>query len=88
MCRSHRMFEILIVNGTVTEYWITAEDASYNALMKDVSNFIQSPGAADVPVQQVFTQQMFDEGGVGRLRPSGGSVARKLQGSANHFSVY
>lgn len=52
------------------EYWITAEDASYNALMKDVSNFITTPGAADVPVQQVFTQQMFDEL-VGEMKKAG-----------------
>ena len=29
--------------------------------MKDVSDFIQTPGSADVPVHEVFTQEMFDE---------------------------
>lgn len=43
------------------EYWITTEDTSYNALMQDVSRFIQTPGTADVAVAQVFSQDMFDE---------------------------
>ena len=44
------------INNNPFEYWITAEDASYNQLMKDVSAFIQTPGAADVAVHTVFTQ--------------------------------
>ena len=44
------------INNNPFEYWITAEDPSYNRLMKDVSNFIQSPGSSDVAVSSVFTQ--------------------------------
>lgn len=61
-----------------SEYWITAEDASYNALMKDVSTFIRTPGAADVPVHEVFTQEMFDEL-ISEMRKAGWADLDKVQ---------
>lgn len=38
------------------EYWITSDDSDYNKLMKDVSDFIKTPGDSDLPVDKVFTQ--------------------------------
>jgi hypothetical protein len=33
------------INNNPFEYWITTEDAAYNKLMEDVSEFINNPGA-------------------------------------------
>jgi len=49
------------INNNPFEYWITHEDPIYNKLMKDVSDFINNPGNKDVPVHEVFTQDMFDD---------------------------
>eukprot|EP01041_Mallomonas_annulata_P002661 gene2661-5221_t len=43
------------------EYWITHDDPIYNTLMNDVSSFINSPGARDIPVHEVFSEDMFKE---------------------------
>ena len=43
------------INNNPFEYWITHDDADYNALMEGVQSFIDQPGERDVPVSQVFT---------------------------------
>ena len=54
-------WNIAAVNNNPFEYWLTHPDPAYDQLMQDVQNFIEEPGAADVPVGEVFTQAMFDE---------------------------
>lgn len=51
-------WNVAAINNNPFEYWITNEDASYNSIMKEVSTFIESPGANDVMVSQVFTDAM------------------------------
>ncbi len=52
-------WNIAAINNNPFEYWITHEDQAYNDLMEDVQNFIENPGAFDVPVNHVFTEDMF-----------------------------
>ena len=54
-------WNIAAINNNPFEYWITNEDAIYNDLMKKVSLFIETPGAYDIPVKEVFTEQMFTD---------------------------
>ena len=58
-------WNIAAINNNPFEYWITPPNnrvgESYEKLMKDVEKFILSPGANDVPVGRVFTQDMFEE---------------------------
>jgi hypothetical protein len=54
MCTLSFYFSFLAT--LLPEYWITTDDEGYNKLMRDVSQLIRSPGAFDVPVEQVFTQ--------------------------------
>lgn len=54
-------WNIAAINNNPFEYWITSPDPQYNELMKKVSAFILSPGAADVPISSVFTDRMFTE---------------------------
>ena len=54
-------WNIAAINNNPFEYWITNEDPSYNQLMKNVSNFIESPGSRDIPVSAIFTDKMFEE---------------------------
>ena len=42
-------------------YWIQYEDPLYEQLMYDVEQFLENPGAMDVTVRNVFTDQMFAE---------------------------
>ena len=50
------------INNNPFEYWITNDDdKTYSKLMEDVSAFINQPGPQDVPVNQVFTNDMFEE---------------------------
>eukprot|EP01036_Dinobryon_divergens_P041560 gene41560-55098_t len=49
------------INNNPFEYWITHDDPIYNTLMNDVSSFINSPGARDIPVHEVFSEDMFKE---------------------------
>ena len=48
-------WNIAAINNNPFEYWITHDDADYNALMEGVQSFIDQPGERDVPVSQVFT---------------------------------
>lgn len=52
-------WNIAAINNNPFEYWITHDDAAYNKLMLDVQEFIDSPGARDVSVSDVFTEDMF-----------------------------
>jgi hypothetical protein len=55
-------WNIAAINNNPFEYWITAKDnPHYDKLMLDVENFIVDPGDNDVPVSDVFTQNMFDK---------------------------
>lgn len=54
-------WNIAAINNNPFEYWITHDDAEYNKLMADVQAFIDSPGAADVPVSTVLTPKMLAE---------------------------
>mmetsp|Transcript_17617 Transcript_17617/g.22899 ORF Transcript_17617/g.22899 Transcript_17617/m.22899 type:complete len:547 (+) Transcript_17617:59-1699(+) len=49
------------INNNPFEYWITHDDKAYNKLMEDVSEFINNPGNKDVPINQVFTDSMFND---------------------------
>jgi len=49
------------INNNPFEYWVTYdENPAYVKLMEDVENFIENPGEKDVPVGEVFTQDMFN----------------------------
>mmetsp|Transcript_22112 Transcript_22112/g.29156 ORF Transcript_22112/g.29156 Transcript_22112/m.29156 type:complete len:575 (-) Transcript_22112:310-2034(-) len=53
-------WNIAAINNNPFEYWITyKENPAYEQLMIDVENFLESPGDKDVPVSQVFTDDMF-----------------------------
>ena len=54
-------WNIAAVNNNPFEYWITNEDLNYNKIMSAVSAYIDSPGDMDIPVNEVFTDEMFDE---------------------------
>jgi len=54
-------WNIAAINNNPFEYWITHDDADYNALMEGVQSFIDQPGERDVPVSQVFTPAMWAE---------------------------
>lgn len=54
-------WNIAAINNNPFEYWLTHPDPDYTKLMEDVEKFVQSPGAADVTVGEVFTPSMFDE---------------------------
>eukprot|EP00985_Skeletonema_marinoi_P000948 scaffold375_cov189-Skeletonema_marinoi.AAC.22 len=42
------------------EYWITYNEP-YENLMSDVESFLEAPGDRDVPVQDVFNEDMFSK---------------------------
>jgi len=54
-------WNIAAINNNPFEYWITYDDPAYNQLMDEVSKFVDSPGAADVLVSQIFTPTMFED---------------------------
>ena len=64
-------WNIAAINNNPFEYWITTkENPAYEKLMIDIENFLEKPGANDVPVSKVFTEDMFASletkmGGVG-----------------------
>ena len=49
------------INNNPFEYWLTHTDPEYATLMEKVEDFMQSPGDKDVPVEAIFTQEMFDK---------------------------
>jgi len=53
-------WNIAAINNNPFEYWITYKgDPQYEKLMVDVEQFLENPGDKDVPVSQVFTEEMF-----------------------------
>lgn len=54
-------WNVAAVNNNPFEYWITNDDPNYNRIMSNVSSFIDSPGHFDLPVKEIFTEQMFTE---------------------------
>mmetsp|Transcript_27488 Transcript_27488/g.33331 ORF Transcript_27488/g.33331 Transcript_27488/m.33331 type:complete len:581 (+) Transcript_27488:287-2029(+) len=53
-------WNIAAINNNPFEYWITIDDnPGYEKLMVDVEKFLEDPGDYDVPVEQVFTNEMF-----------------------------
>lgn len=55
-------WNIAAINNNPFEYWITIEDnPKYEQLMVNVEKFLDSPKDKDVPVKDVFTEEMFSE---------------------------
>jgi len=53
-------WNIAAINNNPFEYWITyKENPEYEKLMINIELFIDDPGEKDVPVKQVFTEEMF-----------------------------
>ena len=50
------------INNNPFEYWITTDIQSYNNMMKNMSNVIESPSeSVDVAISSIFTDVMFDD---------------------------
>jgi len=59
-------WNVAAINNNPFEYWITIAEGSkykqsYDGLMVEVENFLENPEANDVPVDQVFTEDMFEQ---------------------------
>eukprot|EP01032_Pedospumella_encystans_P014799 gene14799-16970_t len=54
-------WNVAAINNNPFEYWITNEDPKYNALMKNVSAFIENPADQDILVEKIFSDEMFEE---------------------------
>ncbi|GBG29888.1 Hypothetical Protein FCC1311_061082 [Hondaea fermentalgiana] len=55
-------WNIAAINNNPFEYWLTLDNnPDYDKLMEHVQDFIESPGANDVAVSEVFTESMFKE---------------------------
>ena len=54
-------WNIAAINNNPFEYWITNKDAGYNRIMSEVSAYIDNPGNNDIPVKEIFTDQMYSE---------------------------
>ena len=55
-------WNIAAINNNPFEYWITMkENPAYEELMVKVEKFLEDPQDQDVPVQQVFTEDMFTQ---------------------------
>ena len=55
-------WNVAAINNNPFEYWITYdENPAYETIMSDIEAFLENPGAQDVPVSQVFTEEMFAE---------------------------
>lgn len=53
-------WNIAAINNNPFEYWITYdENPEYQNIMKNIEEFIEAPGDNDVPVKNVFTEEMF-----------------------------
>jgi len=53
-------WNIAAINNNPFEYWLTMdENPEYNELMNKVESFIENPGELDIPVSEVFTEEMF-----------------------------
>jgi hypothetical protein len=55
-------WNIAAINNNPFEYWITYdENANYEKIMSDIELFLEEPGEKDVPVSEVFTNEMFSQ---------------------------
>jgi len=55
-------WNIAAINNNPFEYWITYdENPEYQNIMENIQNFIENPGKNDIPVNAVFTEDMFTE---------------------------
>mmetsp|Transcript_23881 Transcript_23881/g.56424 ORF Transcript_23881/g.56424 Transcript_23881/m.56424 type:complete len:620 (+) Transcript_23881:56-1915(+) len=55
-------WNIAAINNNPFEYWITYKaNPEYEKLMINIEQFLESPGDKDIPVKDVFTEQMFTE---------------------------
>lgn len=55
-------WNIAAINNNPFEYWITYdENPDYEKIMSDIETFLDNPGNKDVPVSDVFTNEMFSE---------------------------
>ena len=55
-------WNVAAINNNPFEYWITYdENPAYEKIMTDIETFLENPGDQDVPVSQVFTEEMFAE---------------------------
>ncbi len=55
-------WNIAAINNNPFEYWITMkENPAYEELMVRVEQFLEDPKDKDVPVSQVFTEDMFTQ---------------------------
>jgi hypothetical protein len=53
-------WNIAAINNNPFEYWITMkENPAYEQLMVNVEHFLETPQEKDVPVSEVFTEDMF-----------------------------
>jgi len=53
-------WNVAAVNNNPFEYWITHPNPGYKKLMEDVERFIINPGAEDVRIDSLFTNDMFN----------------------------
>jgi len=55
-------WNIAAINNNPFEYWITyKENKAYEKLMIDIEHFLENPGDKDIPVKDVFTEEMFSK---------------------------
>lgn len=55
-------WNIAAINNNPFEYWITyKENPDYEKLMINIELFLETPGDKDVPVKEVFTEDMFSK---------------------------
>lgn len=53
-------WNIAAINNNPFEYWITYdENPEYQRIMQKIEEFIENPGSNDIPVKNVFTEEMF-----------------------------
>jgi len=53
-------WNIAAINNNPFEYWITyKENPEYEKLMINIEIFLENPGDKDIPVKDVFTEEMF-----------------------------
>lgn len=58
---TYHIISFLAINNNPFEYWITNDDPAYNDAMKKVSEFIETPGAYDVPIGDVISDAMVNQ---------------------------
>ena len=54
-------WNIAAINNNPFEYWITHPDPEYNALMKNVQEFIDNPGAMDIKLEEICGNDIISE---------------------------